>query len=558
MAKKGAQVVLQEEINNNDDWVKMLEKSGIYVVDVYAEWCGPCIPMIANLKKIKLEIGNENLHYAVAKSDNIMALERFRQKSEPHWLFFFDGNLVNLIIGSNAPRLMNLITDEVEQYVKFKNGEIQREFIPMNQITEEEKKKMIEYEHYQNQKIKNEKKIIDDRMMKAREYYLRRFSVNIPLQTCVVYFPHTIEYIMVEKPPEEGAELSEEPNEPVMVEKRVCNVATACSPKYAEFTVNEAIEMQLTEDKLNQMFFMDKELLESFPSELIDQLLSKKVFSVMLSMPVIKNEDVVSEGAAVDNEIPPDPAEHMGIVEQRLSTIIYGNGSPLNPSPDSFAVEHMIVNSSNVKIPSLYTPTNPLSKAAALAVLFKKFCLNNGYVPPQPPLPQYIVIFDIEKSNIVLPIIEDLEGKIDHYGFFRNADPENPILLCKDYELLTTYGMDKIGKDGKLVLSVLKDDNDKSLLRFVDVGPIYVSPDSDVGIDDAIKFFPHDFDQMDGEVKIWLAQQSAREEEAMAAVEDGDGEEHVAGEDEEFSRRKENEKEGEEERPFTTKLSTVS
>jgi hypothetical protein len=90
-------------------------------------------------------------------------------------------------------------------------------------------------------------------MMKAREYYLRRFSVNIPLQTCVVYFPHTIEYIMVEKPPEEGAELSEEPNEPVMVEKRVCNVATACSPKYAEFTVNEAIEMQLTEDKLNQV-----------------------------------------------------------------------------------------------------------------------------------------------------------------------------------------------------------------------------------------------------------------------------------------------------------------
>lgn len=58
---------------------------------------------------------------------------------------------------------------------------------------------------------------------------------------------------------------------------------------------------------------------------------------------------------------------------------------------------------------------------------------------------QYIVIFDIDKSNNVLPIIEDIEGKIDHYGFFRNADPENPILLCKDYELLTTYGMDKIG-----------------------------------------------------------------------------------------------------------------
>lgn len=77
-----------------------------------------------------------------------------------------------------------------------------------------------------------------------------------------------------------------------------------------------------------------------------------------------------------------------------------------------------------------------------------------------------------------------------------------------------------------MVLSVLRDEKDKSLLRFVDVGPVYASPDYEVGIDDAIKFFPHDYDEMDGEVKIWLAQQSARDEEAAAAGdddEDGDG-----------------------------------
>lgn len=63
------------------------------------------------------------------------------------------------------------------------------------------------------------------------------------------------------------------------------------------------------------------------------------------------------------------------------------------------------------------------------------------------------------------------------------------------------------------MLSVLRDDKDKSLLRFVDVGPIYVSPHPGAGIDDAIKFFPHDFDEMDGEVKTWLAEQSARDED---------------------------------------------
>lgn len=30
MAKKGTQLALQEEINSNDDWEKMLEKPGLY------------------------------------------------------------------------------------------------------------------------------------------------------------------------------------------------------------------------------------------------------------------------------------------------------------------------------------------------------------------------------------------------------------------------------------------------------------------------------------------------------------------------------------------------
>jgi hypothetical protein len=84
------------------------------------------------------------------------------------------------------------------------------------------------------------------------------------------------------------------------------------------------------------------------------------------------------------------------------------------------------------------------------------------------------------------------------------------------------------------VLSVLKDDNDKSLLRFINFRPIYVSPDCEVGIDDATKFFPHNFDHMEGEVKLWLKQQSYLEEVVTDAEENGHGEEHVYGEDEEF------------------------
>lgn len=37
--------------------------------------------------------------------------------------------MVNIIIDANAPRLMKLITEEVEQYDKYKKGEIRREFV---------------------------------------------------------------------------------------------------------------------------------------------------------------------------------------------------------------------------------------------------------------------------------------------------------------------------------------------------------------------------------------------------------------------------------------------
>ena len=44
---------------------------GLVVVDVYSEWSGPCSAMTNFLKKIKLEVNDDLLHYAMAKSDTI-------------------------------------------------------------------------------------------------------------------------------------------------------------------------------------------------------------------------------------------------------------------------------------------------------------------------------------------------------------------------------------------------------------------------------------------------------------------------------------------------------
>ncbi|XP_045560895.1 thioredoxin domain-containing protein 6 isoform X2 [Salmo salar] len=125
MAGKKKEVSLQASVSNQEQWDEMLATKGLTVVDVYQQWCGPCRAVVSLLRKIKNELGDDLLHFATAKADSIDALERYRGKCEPTFLFYGGGEMVSVLRGANAPLLQKMVLEELarEKTVLEEGGE---------------------------------------------------------------------------------------------------------------------------------------------------------------------------------------------------------------------------------------------------------------------------------------------------------------------------------------------------------------------------------------------------------------------------------------------------
>ncbi|XP_013400539.1 thioredoxin domain-containing protein 3 homolog isoform X1 [Lingula anatina] len=142
MAGKGKkEAAIAVDIGTQEEWEECLAKEGLIVVDVYQEWSGPCKAMVTNLRKLKMELSDDYLHFATAKADTIDALEKYRGKCQPCFLFFAGGCLVAVVRGANAPVIERTLKDQLAQEHKVMEGIAERKEIRDPALGEEEKEK---------------------------------------------------------------------------------------------------------------------------------------------------------------------------------------------------------------------------------------------------------------------------------------------------------------------------------------------------------------------------------------------------------------------------------
>ncbi|XP_072879685.1 thioredoxin domain-containing protein 6 isoform X6 [Chlorocebus sabaeus] len=88
MGSRKKEIALQVNISTQELWEEMLSSKGLTVVDVYQGWCGPCKPVVSLFQKMRIEVGLDLLHFALAEADRLDVLEKYRGKCEPTFLFY--------------------------------------------------------------------------------------------------------------------------------------------------------------------------------------------------------------------------------------------------------------------------------------------------------------------------------------------------------------------------------------------------------------------------------------------------------------------------------------
>ncbi|CAG2062923.1 unnamed protein product, partial [Timema podura] len=144
------------------------------------------------LKKIKLEIG-DFVTLAIANSDNIEQLARFRNTSEPTWVIIAGGELVNVIFGANAPILIRAVREEIAKEEAVQAGKNERQAVPFDQLTLEELIRLEAKELLELEQIKKKEKELATKAAVKNEERLRYLEKFTHDHTVLLLMPFLFE-----------------------------------------------------------------------------------------------------------------------------------------------------------------------------------------------------------------------------------------------------------------------------------------------------------------------------------------------------------------------------
>ncbi|XP_055691447.1 uncharacterized protein LOC129794667 [Lutzomyia longipalpis] len=472
MAKKGGVQQLQTEVNTDDELSKFLEREGLLVLDVFTDWCGPCLGMVGSLKKIKLELGGDDLHLAICKVDEISALKRFRNRSEPTWVFASKGKVVNLMFGANVPKLMKMIADELKIEKSFRAGEYERTFYALDELTPAEVERVKEKERLEEEATRAEQESIKKKRQDFITHITNEIMTNIR--------DHGVMLLMPQVPKDSFRRISEsaDPYGVSCKDKRIVKLM----PENLEILHFECTN-PLPDDVLEAIFGKELQAVAWKVSDQETKPVEEVLRSVHEALTVPQSVKTTNE-AGEEVEVQLSPVLAAAEVDPPRKT-----PSPLLVLQDPKELLSEPKEVTKVLLPAAWTPYNRRANAALIYLFFRH--LTEIFLPPDPvPDPPHLaIIFDAFKKQDIMDACLKHKTAVLAYGYFTSADPKTATLIANTND---AYAQVKRTVNDKLVLKVTKSETD-AVLELVSLGPCFVSQNCVQGEVECAAFFPEGY-----------------------------------------------------------------
>ncbi|XP_014220324.1 uncharacterized protein LOC106648155 [Trichogramma pretiosum] len=466
MAKKGQPAALQADVTNDDEWNKIVERPGLVVVDVYSDWSGPCTGMVSILKKIKMEIGGDNLSYATARCDNITDLKRFRGRSEPTWLFLRNGKSVNISFGANCPQLQELMTAELK---RLERNDPPIFSLPVSQQSDKEYQRMKNIQEAIAAKEAAKNAAIEAKARRKYEAKMSHYLAVLDRETYIVLFPWIFQ-------DEEGKKRDKKHSPPYL------ELIDQILP--GSYSVEQEIRRDIDDELIAELI---KETNCNISDDTRHLMKDGKAMVLRLKYTATRHDELDSVTCLInllykETDVPETTYE---LVEdcyiQRHAPPTFGECGHQDLESMSTIPDKLFC------LTTAWVPLNARNKVIGLQALFTKYVNSNFPYQEEEDVPVTLFKFDSTKRKELALALEAYHKDVVNFAVFERDKLPHPKMLTKNIERFeeefekTSY---------EVFVCVVKKSSPESFLSFAGIGPYHVSETQEKALEEATHYFP--------------------------------------------------------------------
>ena len=101
-----------KDVTSENFQSEVLDRNGVVLVDVWAEWCGPCKRMNPILNSVSDEFGDKLLVAKVDADSNPELVEELKVQGIPTMILYVNGSFVKRIVGAQPRSVIQMAVAE--------------------------------------------------------------------------------------------------------------------------------------------------------------------------------------------------------------------------------------------------------------------------------------------------------------------------------------------------------------------------------------------------------------------------------------------------------------